>query len=152
MLDTAEKLLRQILDTLRPEIEAGTPFVGLEPSCVAVFRDEMLKLFPMDEDARRLGNNFLTQRVPGEEGDRFPSAQAPPQGPGAGALPSHHVMTLPTSNPCCAGMGLNYEMLDSGCCGMAGSFGFEAGHYDVSVAVGERVLLPAVPRGRGRPR
>ena len=41
-------------------------------------------------------------------------------------------------------MGLNYEMLDSGCCGMAGSFGFEASHYDVSVAVGERVLLPAV--------
>ena len=60
MLDTAKQLLRQILDTLRPEIEAGIPFVGLEPSCVAVFRDELHGLFPMDEDAKRLDNNFLT--------------------------------------------------------------------------------------------
>ncbi len=51
MLDTAERLLQRILDTLRPEIEAGIPFVGLEPSCVAVFRDELRGLFPMDEDA-----------------------------------------------------------------------------------------------------
>ena len=60
MLDTAKRLLRQILDTLRPEIEAGIPFVGLEPSCVAVFRDELHDLFPMDEDAKRLRGNFLT--------------------------------------------------------------------------------------------
>jgi Fe-S oxidoreductase len=60
MLDTAEKLLQRILDTLPPEIEAGIPFVGLEPSCVAVFRDELHGLFPMDEDAKRLRANFLT--------------------------------------------------------------------------------------------
>ena len=48
-----------------------------------------------------------------------------------------------------AAMGLDYELLDSGCCGMAGAFGFERGHYDVSVACGERVLLPAV-RGATR--
>ena len=57
-----------------------------------------------------------------------------------------HVMTLTHEQSVLKKMGLNYEMLDSGCCGMAGSFGFEASHYDVSVAVGERVLLPAVRR------
>ena len=63
-------LLREILDTLRPEIAAGTPIVGLEPSCVAVFRDEMTNLFPMDEDARRLSaqtfvlSEFLEKKAP----------------------------------------------------------------------------------------
>ncbi|HYY25253.1 MAG TPA: FAD-binding and (Fe-S)-binding domain-containing protein, partial [Candidatus Udaeobacter sp.] len=56
MLDTAKGLLRQILDVLRPEIEAGVPVIGLEPSCVAVFRDEITNLFPNDEDAKRLSN------------------------------------------------------------------------------------------------
>ena len=60
MLDTAKKLLRQILDTLRVEIEDGTPMVGLEPSCTAVFRDELLNLFPMDEDAKRLNRQTFT--------------------------------------------------------------------------------------------
>ena len=55
-----------------------------------------------------------------------------------------HVMKFDAENAVLKKLGLDYEMLDSGCCGMAGSFGFEAGHYDVSVAVGERVLLPAV--------
>ncbi len=63
-------LLREILDTLRPEIEAGTPVVGLEPSCVAVFRDELMNLFPMDEDAKRLSqqtfilSEFLEKKAP----------------------------------------------------------------------------------------
>ena len=87
MLDTAEKLLRQILDTLRPAIEEGIPFVGLEPSCVAVFRDEMRNLFPMDEDAKRLHGNFLTLAEFLEK--KVPRAEAPPQGAGARALSSH---------------------------------------------------------------
>ena len=71
MLDTAKGLLREILDALRPEIEAGTPVVGLEPSCVAVFRDELMNLFPMDEDAKRLsGQHLHPERVPREEGAR----------------------------------------------------------------------------------
>ncbi|MGP0062363.1 MAG: (Fe-S)-binding protein [Isosphaeraceae bacterium] len=60
MLDTAKGLLRQILDTLAPEIEVGTPIVGLEPSCVAVFRDELRGLFPMEENDRRLGDKVFT--------------------------------------------------------------------------------------------
>ncbi len=145
MLDTAQSLLRQILDTLRPEIEAGIPFVGLEPSCVAVFRDELHGLFPMDEDAKRLRGNFLTlaefleKKAPGY---RVPKLRR--KALVHGHCHHTHVMTLTHEQSLLKDMGLNYQMLDSGCCGMAGSFGFEASHYDVSVAVGERVLLPAV--------
>ena len=145
MLDTAERLLRQILDTLRPEIEAGIPFVGLEPSCVAVFRDELHGLFPMDEDAKRLRDNFLTLA---EFLEKKANGYAVPKLRRKALVHGHchhsHVMTLTHEQSVLKDMGLNFEMLDSGCCGMAGSFGFEASHYDVSVAVGERVLLPAV--------
>jgi Fe-S oxidoreductase len=57
-----------------------------------------------------------------------------------------HVMKFTDEDMLLRKLGLDFEVLNSGCCGMAGSFGFEAGHYDVSVAVGERVLLPAVRR------
>ncbi len=145
MLDTAERLLRQILDTLRPEIEAGIPFVGLEPSCVAVFRDELHGLFPMDEDAKRLRGNFLTLAEFLEKkatGYRVPKLRR--KAMVHGHCHHTHVMTLSHEQSVLKNMGLDFELLDSGCCGMAGSFGFEASHYDVSVAVGERVLLPAV--------
>ena len=89
MLDTAKALLRQILDTLRPEIEAGIPFVGLEPSCVAVFRDEMQPLPHGRGRQAALRQLPHAGRVPREEGDRLPRAEAPPQGEGARALPSH---------------------------------------------------------------
>jgi Fe-S oxidoreductase len=145
MLDTAKGLLRQILDVLRPEIEADTPIVGLEPSCVAVFRDEMMNLFPMDEDAKRLAANvymlseFLEQKAPDYR---------PPRLLKKALVHKHchheHVMNFEDENSVLKRLGLDYELLDSGCCGMAGSFGFEEGHYDVSVAVGERALLPAV--------
>jgi FAD/FMN-containing dehydrogenase/Fe-S oxidoreductase len=145
MLDQAQALWREILDTLRPEIEAGTPVVGLEPSCVAAFRDELLNLNPMDEDAKRLSNNtfilseFLTKKAPGF---RLPKLRR------KAIIQKHchheHVMTYHDEIELLQRMGLDFEVLNSGCCGMAGSFGFEAEHYDVSVKVGERALLPAV--------
>jgi FAD/FMN-containing dehydrogenase len=145
MLHTAKGLLREILDTLRAEIEASTPIVGLEPSCVAVFRDEMMNLVPMDEDAKRLTaqtfllSEFLEKKVPGYE---------PPKLHRKALVHGHchheHVMKFKDEKSVLDKMGLDYHKLDSGCCGMAGSFGFESEHYDVSVAVGERRLLPAV--------
>ncbi len=88
MLDKAKGLLREIFDVLRPEIESSTPVVGLEPSCVAVFRDEMMNLFPMDEDAKKLSaNTFILSEFLEEEGARLPAAEAQAQGPGAEALP-----------------------------------------------------------------
>ena len=123
----------------RPEIEAGTPMVGLEPSCVAVFRDELTNLFPMDEDARRLARRrfFLSEFLERKRPDfRLPQLQR------KAIVQEHchheHVMKFDAENAVLQKLGLDYELLDSGCCGMAGSFGFEADHYDVSVAIGER--------------
>ncbi len=145
MLDTAKALWRETLDALRPEIEAGTPVVGLEPSCVAAFRDELLNLYPMDEDAKRLSHNtfflseFLVKKVPEFK---------PPRLGRKAIVQKHchhdHVMGYKEENQLLQKLGLDFEVLDSGCCGMAGSFGFEADHYDVSVRVGERMLLPSV--------
>jgi FAD/FMN-containing dehydrogenase/Fe-S oxidoreductase len=145
MLKTARKLLRKILDTLRTEVEEGIPVVGLEPSCVAVLRDELLNLFPMDEDARRLsGNTFIFSEFLEKKAPYF----RPPKLRRKAIVQKHchhdHVMGFREEDALLRKLGLDFEILNSGCCGMAGSFGFESGHYDVSVAVGERMLLPRV--------
>jgi FAD/FMN-containing dehydrogenase/Fe-S oxidoreductase len=145
MLDTAERLLRQILDALRPQIAAGIPVVGLEPSCVAVFRDELINLFPNDEDAQRLSrqafllSEFLERHATGYEPPKL-ARKALVHGH------CHHkaVMGMGAQEKLLWKMGLDYTMPEAGCCGMAGSFGFEEDHYDVSIKVGERALLPAV--------
>jgi FAD/FMN-containing dehydrogenase/Fe-S oxidoreductase len=145
MLATAKRWLRRSLDVLRPALENGIPIIGLEPSCVAVFRDELLGLFPEDPDAQRLSSQtlllseFIAQRV------------------AAGALPRlrrnalvqghcHHkaIMTMQDELRVLRDVGLQFSVPDSGCCGMAGAFGFEKAHYGVSMQCGERVLLPAV--------
>ncbi len=145
MLGTAKKLLRQILDSLSTVIQSSMPIVGLEPSCVAVFRDELVNLFPMNEDARRLaGNTFMLSEFLQRKAPHF----RPPRLERKALVQKHchhdHVMGFKDEGMLLRDLGLDFEILNSGCCGMAGSFGFEAGHYDVSVAVGERVLLPAV--------
>jgi Fe-S oxidoreductase len=145
MLTTAKRLLRQILTALKPAIEAGIPVVGLEPSCVAVFRDELTNLFPGDEDAKRLCqqtfllSEFLNRKVPDFQPPKL-KRKAIVHGH------CHHkaVMKMDDERAMLDKVGLEARLLDSGCCGMAGSFGFERGHYDVSVAVGELVLLPEV--------
>ncbi|HVA50757.1 MAG TPA: FAD-linked oxidase C-terminal domain-containing protein [Pirellulales bacterium] len=145
MLDTAKRMLRQILLTLQGEIQAGTPLVGLEPSCVAVFRDELRSLFPMDEDAKRLQQQtftlaeFIEKYAPDH---RFPLLRRKAIVHGH----CHHkaVMKLKAEDHVLTKLGLNYEVPQTGCCGMAGSFGFEKEHYDISMQVGEHALLPAV--------
>jgi FAD/FMN-containing dehydrogenase/Fe-S oxidoreductase len=145
MLDTAKRLLRQILDALEPEINAGTPIVGLEPSCVAVFRDELTNLFPHDERARRLKKQtFVFSEFLEKKATHFQLPQL--QSKAVVHMHCHHKAILRTGpeEAILKKLGLDYKMLDSGCCGMAGSFGFEKEHYEVSIASGERVLLPAV--------
>jgi Fe-S oxidoreductase len=145
MLNTAERLLRQILETLRSEIQDGVPIVGLEPSCVAVFRDEMKGLFPHDQDAERLAqqtyllSEFLNQKAP--------HFQPPPlkrQATVHGHCHHKAIMKMDDETGVLKKLGLHFNLLDDGCCGMAGSFGFEKDHYDVSLAVGELELLPKV--------
>ncbi len=145
MLDTARAWLQQILVELREEIRAGIPMVGLEPSCVATFRDELCNLLPHDNDAQRLSrqtlllSEFIDQKMPDYKLPQL-ARKAVVQGH------CHHkaIMKMTAEEKVLKRLGLDYEVLDSGCCGMAGAFGFEQDHYDVSIACGERVLLPKV--------
>ena len=146
MLRLAKRWLEQILDVLRPAIADGVPLVGLEPSCLAVFRDELPNLLPHNEDARRLsGQSFLLS----EFLERRLDGWKPPSLTGKALVHGHchhkALMKLDDEQALLAKLGLDFEVVDSGCCGMAGSFGYHAGeHYDVSMKAGERVLLPAV--------
>jgi FAD/FMN-containing dehydrogenase/Fe-S oxidoreductase len=146
MLDRAKGMLRQILDALRLEIEAGVPVVGLEPSCVAVFRDELTNLFPHDEDAHRLARQtYMLSEFLGEKADGYQPPKLERKAIVQGHCHHKAVMKLDAEEALMRAIGLDYAVLPAGCCGMAGSFGFEAGdRYDVSIQAGERALLPAV--------
>jgi FAD/FMN-containing dehydrogenase/Fe-S oxidoreductase len=146
MLDLARAMLRKVLTTLRPWIRAGIPLVGVEPSCLAVFRDELVNLFPHDQDARRLAAQSF---VLSEFLDRYAPDWEPPRIERRAIVQPHchhhAVMGFDDELDLIRRMGLDPAPIDTGCCGMAGSFGFEAGdRYEVSRACGERVLLPRV--------
>jgi FAD/FMN-containing dehydrogenase/Fe-S oxidoreductase len=143
MLDTAKNLWRQTLRTLRDDIRAGVPIIGLEPSCVAAFRDELGGLFPDDPDATRLAQQtFMLSEFLVNEGYRPRPLKRRAMVHGH----CHHkaIIGMQAEEEMLRRLGVDYQFLDSGCCGMAGSFGFEAHKYDVSVQAAERVLLPAV--------
>jgi FAD/FMN-containing dehydrogenase/Fe-S oxidoreductase len=145
MLTLAERQLRQILDTLRAEIQAGIPVIALEPSCGAVLRDELPGLLPHDEDAKRLRRQTVTlgEYLAGLEDWEAPRLERQ-------ALVHLHCHQKATSDTDCdtavlSRLGVDYELIDSGCCGLAGSFGYERGEkYELSMKVGEQRLLPAV--------
>jgi FAD/FMN-containing dehydrogenase/Fe-S oxidoreductase len=141
-LGLARRYLEGVLERLREDIRAGTPIVGVEPSCVAVFRDELGKLMPDDEDGERLAKQVFHF---GEFLER--EGYEPPRLPRNVLLHGHchHKATggIEAEQKLLEQMGARVETPDSGCCGLAGSWGYEAEHYDVSMACGERVLLPA---------
>ncbi|HWA10554.1 MAG TPA: FAD-binding and (Fe-S)-binding domain-containing protein [Opitutaceae bacterium] len=145
MLDRARDWLEKILAALRAEVRAGIPLVGLEPSCTATFRDELTNLLPHDNDAQRLSrqtlllSEFIDQKMPG-----YPLPKLPRRAIVHGHCHHKAVMKMTAEEKVLKRMGLDYELLDSGCCGMAGAFGFEQAHYEVSIQCGERVLLPRV--------
>ncbi len=145
MLDRAKSLLLQILDALVPEIEAGIPLVVLEPSCAAVFRDELINLFPNDQRAQRLAkqtfllSEFLEKRAP-----HFNLPKLPRKALIHGHCHHKSVMKMTDEEAVLRRMGIDYQAPAPGCCGMAGAFGFEEDKYEVSMDVGELELLPAV--------
>ncbi|HEX6780323.1 MAG TPA: FAD-linked oxidase C-terminal domain-containing protein, partial [Ktedonobacterales bacterium] len=145
MLDTAKRWLHEIIETLRPELEKGTYIVGLEPSCVATFRDELVELFPNDEDANRLSRQTLMLSEFLEEKAGYEPPKLRRKAVVHGHCHHKAVIRMTSEQAMLTKLGLDYELLDSGCCGMAGSFGFEQGErYEVAVKCGERVLYPAV--------
>ncbi|HZY63079.1 MAG TPA: FAD-binding and (Fe-S)-binding domain-containing protein [Edaphobacter sp.] len=149
MLDTAKKYLLKVLDVLAPQIAAGTPVVVLEPSCASVFRDELTNLLPNDPRAAKLRDQtlllseFLVKHAPDYR---------PPQIEGKiivhGHCHHHATMSMKDEMQVLRATGADVQLLDSGCCGMAGPFGFEQDKYEVSQTLGERVLLPAVRDNR----
>lgn len=145
MLPTAKRLWRQTLHSLRDEIEAGTPIIGIEPACIAAFKDELINLFPDDRLAQKLQeqtvffSDFMAEHLDSLEGSRA----------GHKALVhfhcNHHAVLHDTGERRLLDrLGLDYHVAPSGCCGMAGAFGFAADTYEVGLAAGERVLLPLV--------
>ena len=144
MLDTAKEYLARVLRALSPQIAAGTPIVVLEPSCASVFRDELCELFPNDERAKKLrGQVLLLSEFLARHAPDF----TPPQVQGDIVVHGHchhkSLMGMSDELTLLRKTGANVQLLDSGCCGMAGPFGFEDHKFEVSQTIGERVLLPA---------
>jgi Fe-S oxidoreductase len=145
MLDRAEDLLLQILDALAPEIEAGVPIVGLEPSCVTVFRDELCNLFPRDERAHRLSRQtFLLSEFLENYKNLIPLPRLERKAIVHGHCHHKSVLKMNAEEAVLRRVGLDCHAPAPGCCGMAGSFGFEDDKYDVSMTIGELELLPAI--------
>jgi FAD/FMN-containing dehydrogenase/Fe-S oxidoreductase len=148
-LSQGRRLLRQVLETMEPALDAGVPVIVLEPSCEAVFHDELLQLLPSDPRARRLHElacglgAFVQERRPAFDPILARRLDSP-------ALLHGHchqkaTVGMSAEEAVLRSVGLQPAQPEPGCCGMAGAFGFERGeHYELSMQIGERNLLPAV--------
>ncbi|MEC3919008.1 FAD-binding and (Fe-S)-binding domain-containing protein [Nocardia sp. CDC160] len=144
-LPTAKRVLARTLRTLEPALREGIPIVVLEPSCAAVFRSDVPELLDGDEDARRLAGQ--TRTLAELLAERAPQ-WSPPQVLGSVVVQPHcHQHAILGSEPdrdLLCSTGAEVDLLDAGCCGLAGNFGFERGHYDVSIACAQDQLIPAL--------
>jgi Fe-S oxidoreductase len=149
-LGVASRMLKRAIRTLRPELQAGTRVVVLEPSCAAVFRSDAADLLGSD-DARLLAKRTRTLAEVLTEAEWRPSTGPAPGRRAAIAqvhCHQHAIMGFDADTELLKACGVDVDVLDSGCCGLAGNFGFEAGHYEVSTACAEHGLWPAVRDAR----
>jgi FAD/FMN-containing dehydrogenase/Fe-S oxidoreductase len=145
-LDAARARLQAIVDALAPMLvgdDASVALVGLEPGCMSVFKDELIKMFPDDPRARMLSEKASLL------GDFLQTnGYRPPKLDAEVMVHAHcHQKSLfgtAGERALLSAMGVNATWLDSGCCGMAGAFGFDPKNAELSTKVGELVLLPAV--------
>jgi Fe-S oxidoreductase len=145
MLDRARRLLEHTLEVLASEIEADTPVVVLEPSCAAVFRDELTNLFPADPRAQKLSRQtFLLSEFLESRAGQFRLPEFRRRALLHGHCHHKSIQRMTAEEAVLKRMGVDFYAPAPGCCGMAGSFGFEAEKYATSVAIGELELLPAV--------
>ena len=145
-LDTAKKVLRRTVAQLAEHVQAGGYVVGLEPSCTTVFRSDAPDLLPDEIDVERLRDHTVTLA---ELLTKHTPDWTPPSMVGIETLAQvhchqHAVLGWDADRELLESAGAKAERLDSGCCGLAGNFGFEAGHLEVSEACAESVLLPAL--------
>ena len=143
-LDGARRQLTRSLDALEDAVRSGMPVVGLEPSCTAVLRHDVVELLPDDERAALVAANTKTlaellAETPGWTPPRLDGVEAVAQP----HCHQHAIMGWGADEKLLAGAGASVSAV-GGCCGLAGNFGVEQGHYDVSVQVAETALLPAV--------
>jgi Fe-S oxidoreductase len=145
MLNRAKAVLLRTMKTLASEIIEGIPIIVLEPSCASVFRDELLNLFPHDDRAQRLSQQvFLFSEFVVNHADSFPLPQIRSDALLHGHCHQKSIMKMTSEEAVLLGMGVNFSAPAQGCCGMAGAFGFEKEKYNVSLAIGDLELLPAV--------
>ncbi|MEU7904913.1 FAD-binding and (Fe-S)-binding domain-containing protein [Actinoplanes sp. NPDC049118] len=143
-LDSARKILSRTIATLAADARDGVPIVGIEPSCTAVLRSDVHELLPRDADAALVAESVhtlaeLLAKTPG---------WTPPDLSGVDLVAQPHchhhaVLGWKADADLLAASGARVRRL-AGCCGLAGNFGVELGHYEVSVAVAEQNLLPAL--------
>jgi FAD/FMN-containing dehydrogenase/Fe-S oxidoreductase len=149
MLEEARQQLAEVMNVLAPHIERGTPIVGLEPGCILTFRDELLRLYPDDPRALALSRQsfmfeeFITRELP---------AFTPPASSATALLQGHchhrAIVGMETEINLLRRMeGLKLDVPEASCCGLAGAFGYDKQRYDMSRALAERVLLPAIRNG-----
>ena len=144
---TARRVLGRSLAAVEPWLTAGVSVVGLEPSCTAALRADAAELLPDHPLVPRLKTGVRTfAELLAEHADALRAAVVAPGGRALVQVHCHQHAELGTEadRAVMAALGVEAEVLDSGCCGLAGNFGFEKGHYAVSMACAERVLLPAV--------
>src|SRR5918994_168745 len=143
LVDEARENAGRNLDLLMPLVERGVPLVGLEPSCILTLRDDYRKLLPDDERAERLaGATRLFEEAMLDLDGELPLRDGSPILLHGHCHQKALVGTTPTER--LLGLAADVEVVDSGCCGMAGLFGYEKVHYEVSMKMGERRLFPAV--------
>jgi FAD/FMN-containing dehydrogenase/Fe-S oxidoreductase len=146
MLARAKRRLARAIDVLDPFVAAGIPIVGLEPSCILTFRDELPSFFPDDKGATDLASQslmldeFLIREAPNFT---LPELNRPVIVQGhchqKALVGIDHEASLLSRAP-----GLKLDVLDAGCCGMAGAFGYDREHFEVSKAIGARKLIPEI--------
>ncbi|MBE1536241.1 FAD-binding and (Fe-S)-binding domain-containing protein [Actinomadura algeriensis] len=155
-LDTAARVLRRTVRALAPRLRDGVPVVGLEPSCTAVFRSDAPELMEGDtaeDDVARLRDQTRTfAELLDEHHEETGGVPVPgPRGGGPAARAiaqphchQHAVMGFDADRRVLDRAGVHADTLDVGCCGLAGNFGFERGHHEVSTAIAEQGVWPAV--------
>ena len=150
----AERLARRLVETYAPLARAGVAIVGLEPSCILTLRDEVPRLMPESDDARAVAAAAVTfEEWCDAHADRLAAVDWR-TGSDETALVHGHchqkaLSRMSASHGCLGAAGFRVTETGAGCCGVAGAFGYEAEHYDVSVAIGEDRLAPAVRQSPG---
>ncbi|WP_232376670.1 FAD-binding and (Fe-S)-binding domain-containing protein [Amycolatopsis aidingensis] len=142
-LGVARRVLRRTIGVLRPYLEAGYRVAGLEPSCTALFRGDLGHLLPGEDTAALLAERTHTLA------ELLAEADPPWRGLDLDAVSQvhchqHAVLGFAAEERVLADAGVRNSTLDTGCCGLAGNFGFERGHYEVSLACAQDRLLPAL--------